>query len=114
MTDLIQRMCPSAWFYRLEDQDRKSIEDCYQRAQKEGIDIGRLAGASLGQKARVINLLGVMPAEFQASIDGIRKLRNDLAHANALVEDGPSLTTFVARYKSACRWVDEIQKKLNE
>jgi hypothetical protein len=115
MGDLIRKMCPDDWLNRgLDDRDRANIEGWYRRAKQEDIGIDRLAVASLAHKGTVITSLRVMPAEFGASIDEIVKLRNDLAHANTFLEDEPALNMFVARYKSACRWVDEIRKRLNE
>ncbi len=80
---------PTGWLQLLSDERQAGISKVISRAKQEDGFVSEIVFTHLSDKATIICKKGLVPgsaSQLECNFDAIRKLRNDIAHANYYAE----------------------------
>jgi hypothetical protein len=115
MTDLISGRWPNdAWFSELNVGRQRKINDKEYLLRGRGMNPPKIELLEFSDKRDLCRkLLDCGKSKFDDDLDGLRDLRDQLAHAATFVDrsDGKTgVAAFVDKFESAKRWIDELTK----
>lgn len=101
------------WMDRLDPQQRGQLQGKIEKLKRSRLEPDPL---ELTNFSDVITVLAAEPdlsGEFQAQMDGIRHLRNDIAHSKTFINSATDVPQFVDRFEQVQEWIGRMKQMLD-
>lgn len=113
MAEIIaKRSVPEDWLDLLDGTVRKKISARRRRLKEKRMDPPLLELTDFGDKAVIVADLLALGGDFSTELEGIRQLRNSVAHAGTFANDSTQVEAFVGRMLAAGRWIADLRQHL--
>jgi len=97
-----------AWLDDLETNERTKIKGRLNKLKKQNLTLPPIELADLVHKAKVLRKILSVDRDFDADLNNIVDLRNDVAHVKRMVRSSASLKNFVKSLATAETWLRRL------
>jgi len=115
MANAIRRECgkEGGWKERLAEFSRRKVERECRAAAEDNNEVDELVFTQFGDKVSIISISPRFDGDgvaFEAQMKQVRKLRNNLAHANEYAATRKSAAQICATVRAIEQWIERLDR----
>jgi hypothetical protein len=106
---ILERYADDTWVKLLDNDEQKRIRGRRRKLEKENLVLPTIELADLWHKAKVLRGIFGAGRDFEAELEKVVKLRNDVDHVKDMVRGDADLKGFVEHLETAETWLHVLK-----